>query len=77
LAGLLLPLVIAFVVSMGAGMVAGRRAVVLPAALGLGAGVLIAVNGSGDTDSLFLTVWLIAGVAIGVWGALVGARKRD
>ena len=71
-----MPLAVAFIVSMGAGMAAGRRAVFLPLGLGLAFGVLLAMNGPGDTALGFLIVWTIAGVAIGVWGALVGARMR-
>ena len=77
MASILLPLVVAFVVSMGAGMVAGRHAVLLPLGLGLAFGVLVALNGPGDTALGFLIVWVAAGVALGVWGALVGARVRD
>ena len=77
MASVLLPLAFAFAVCLGAGMLAGRRAAALPVALGLGFGVLIALNGAGDTDDLFLIVWLIVGVALGVWGALVGARMRS
>jgi hypothetical protein len=75
-ASLLLPLVVLFAFSLALGHAIGRRAILLPLVLGAGFGVLIAVNGGGDTALGFLVVWLIAAVAAGIAGARVGARYR-
>jgi hypothetical protein len=76
MASIVVPVALLFALSLGLGMAVGRRAILFPILLGVAFGVLLAVGGTGDTDALFLIGLLLAGVAIGAWGALVGARVR-
>jgi hypothetical protein len=76
MASIVIPVAVLFAFSLALGMAVGRPAVLFPVIVGVGFGALLAVGGTGDTDALFLIGWLLVSVAIGAWGALVGARVR-
>ena len=77
MASVVLPWLVAFAVCAGLGLAFGRRAVAVPLVLGLAFGVLLAVNGAGDTALWFVIAWWLIGVGAGVAGARVGAAMRE
>jgi hypothetical protein len=76
-AAVLLPWAVAFVLFLFAGRAVGRLWILaVPLALGALFVVLLAVNGAGDTDALFLVVWSLITVASAEAGAWVGLGKH-